>query len=435
MVAIALVFISFTNVFIDFGLGSAIIQKVDLNDDVLNTIFFINIILGILFSSVLFFFSSVIALWFGLPELEQVIQIYSFVLLLTALSVVQNNLIRKKLQFKRLFYINFFSTLLSSALGIVLCIVYKSYWALIIQNIVYTLLNTIQLWINAQWKPNPVKFKLATISDLLDFSTKNFFSGLLNFTFDQLDRILVGKTSDLALLGHYIRAKNLLLLPRGILSQSIGRALYPVFSSLQHQKDEFQKLFSNAQKSISIIVIAIYGILYCISEPLIVVLYGSKWSESTIYLQLMTITGFCYSISTLNVSIITSMGKMSLQLKYITINRIMMILALIIGVFEGIIPMLYAFILIDVASIFLSSYFNQDIVGISFIRQIKRLAPILFSSAIAILATYYIGLQIPLSWYFVKILLLSVVYLSLFIGINLSIQKDSIIDLLSLFRN
>src|SRR3989304_8302445 len=64
VVAIALVFIALASILTDMGLGSAIIQKKDISEEYLSTIFYINIFAGCILTFIMIALSPVIANFF-----------------------------------------------------------------------------------------------------------------------------------------------------------------------------------------------------------------------------------------------------------------------------------------------------------------------------------------------------------------------------------
>src|SRR5579871_4375208 len=94
LVAMITVFIAVSNVFIDSGFGTAIIQKKDLTNDDCSTVFFFNLFIAILLYLVLFFCAPFIATFYHQPALTNLTRVLGLVLVFNSLGLIQISLIQ-----------------------------------------------------------------------------------------------------------------------------------------------------------------------------------------------------------------------------------------------------------------------------------------------------------------------------------------------------
>lgn len=133
--------------------------------------------------------------------------------------------------------------------------------------------------------------------------------------------------------------------------------------------------------------------LGAISEPLLYCLIGPKWHEADIYLPLICITGSLYPLHAINLNMLQVQGRSDLFLILEIIKKIIALGPLFVGVFVGIMPMLYASLFTNIICYFLNSYFTGKHLGYSSWMQIKDIAP-----------SYGIAIMVALSVYFIKYL-------------------------------
>ena len=112
IMTMALVITSFSNIFMNFGVSSAIIYKKDNSNEELSSLYWLNVFLGIIISSLLFSLSDMISnSIFNENELSKILKIISFIFILSGFSVQFKSLLKKYLKFDVLAKINITSSL------------------------------------------------------------------------------------------------------------------------------------------------------------------------------------------------------------------------------------------------------------------------------------------------------------------------------------
>ncbi len=102
LVGMAMVITGFMNVFRDLGTSSAIIQKQALTDELLSSIFWVNLMVGILFMGVVFFGASLGGLLYRNPQVIPLLKVLSVSFLVSAFSLVHQALLERSLSFDAL---------------------------------------------------------------------------------------------------------------------------------------------------------------------------------------------------------------------------------------------------------------------------------------------------------------------------------------------
>ena len=90
-IAMLYVFIAISGIFVNGGLGSALIQKKEPTHIDYTTVFYWNIVMSVLFYLILFFTAPAIARMYDMPQLQNVLRVHSIVLLIIPFSMVQSN--------------------------------------------------------------------------------------------------------------------------------------------------------------------------------------------------------------------------------------------------------------------------------------------------------------------------------------------------------
>lgn len=115
-----IVFISLAEVLRTMGFTSALIQKKDIDDKYLNTVFWLNIVLAVIIYIIFQFIAPLIAAFYHTPQLTKVVRVYSIIFVIGSFNTVQEALLQKNLMFKRLFLMDSVSVMIAGTAAVFL---------------------------------------------------------------------------------------------------------------------------------------------------------------------------------------------------------------------------------------------------------------------------------------------------------------------------
>ena len=141
VIAIVTIFITIMNVFVDSGLGNALIQKKDADDLDFSSVFYFNIFICLILYLLMYILAPVISIFFAM-DLTKIIRVLSLTILVSGLKNVQQAYISRTLQFRLFFYATLIGTISSAIVGIVLAHMGAQVWALVAQQIINVSVNT-----------------------------------------------------------------------------------------------------------------------------------------------------------------------------------------------------------------------------------------------------------------------------------------------------
>lgn len=192
IVAIVTVFTAILNVFIDSGLGNALIQKKDADDLDFSSVFFFNMFMCVVLYLLLFAAAPFIAKFYKMPLLTPVIRVMSLTVIISGVKNVQQAYVSKHLLFKRFFFATLGGTIGAAVLGIWMA--YKGYgvWALVAQGLFNASVDTLILWITVKWRPK-MMFSFERFKGLFSFGWKLLVSQLIDTVYNNLRQLIIGK--------------------------------------------------------------------------------------------------------------------------------------------------------------------------------------------------------------------------------------------------
>lgn len=381
LIGIIMIFIAVFNSIVDSGFSNALIRKNDATDKDYNTMFIVNLGVSIFLFIALYFASPSIAQFFQREELTALCRVMGFVVILNALSIVQNTVLTKRLDFKTKTKASFISSVSSGIVGIAMAYAGYGVWALVGQQISRQLLNTLCLWFFNRWWPN-FKFSIESFREMWQFGWKLLVSGIIDQTWTQIYQVVIGKCYTPATLGLYTRAQQFATICSSNLTGIVQRVSYPALSKLQ---DDRERLKAGYKKVIKVTMLVTFtlmlGLAGC-AKSLIVVLIGEKWLECVPFLQILCFNMMLYPLHALNLNMLQVQGRSDLFLKLEIIKKIISIIPILLGIFVNIYWMLISSVVTGIIAYYLNAYYSGPFLKYNITEQIKDIYPSLFMALV-----------------------------------------------------
>lgn len=394
-IGILLIVINLSMVFVDSGLGSALIQKKHPTPNDYSTIFFTNILLAIIIYASLFFSASLIAGFFEDKSLTLLLKVIGIVIITDSLSIVQNNLLIKKLEFRKYALVKISSAAIASTVAIVCALKGFGVWSLVIQSILYSVSRTIIFWFITNWYPSLI-FRWKSFNELFNYGYKLLLSTLLSRVYVEMQSAIIGKYFSVSNLGFFTQAKQLQGIPVNSLSNIVNQVSFPVYSSLQDNKNVLLNAVRKNIKALTFINFPLMTILTLIAQPLIILFYTDKWIDSVPFFQWL-----CMGFGTLlivhqsNLTALKAIGRTDLVLYLEIVKKLIGVLLIIGGIkYFGIMGLLYGLTLNSILEIFLNGYFLGKEIKYGSFKQIKDFLPVLVLSISVGLIVHFLASQL-----------------------------------------
>lgn len=409
LIGICLIFTTVLNGIVDSGFSNALIRKKDVTAKDYNTMFLTNMSISIILYIILFFISPFISSFFNRNELIPLLRATGLVLLFNGLTLVQQTILTKRIDFKAKTKASAVSSVISGILGIVLACVGFGVWALVVQVVSRQFMYSVSIFVINRWIPS-FFFSKSSFKYLWGFGWKLLISGLLNNIWNQLNQIVVGRFYSPASLGQFTRSQQFASLFSENFSGIIQRVSLPVLSNIQDEKERLVYVYRRIIKQTMFISIIIMFSLAAISEPFIFVIIGPQWHEAATYLPLISISLCWYPLNALNLNMLQILGRSDIFLYLEIVKKALAIIPILIGIFISI----YWMLIVSACFGFVSFVFNSWYAG-------KKINYNSWQQLCDIKPSFFIGLSIAIPVYCVKFLPIESMSLILVIQIFLGI--------------
>jgi teichuronic acid exporter len=432
LIAMLAIFMVVAQSFIDSGFGSALIQQRNVSHIDECSIFYFNIVVSIIAAGILCIIAPWIASFYNSPLLVLLTRALSLNLVINAFGLIQISLLTKHIDFKTQLKVSLLSTFFSGMIGIVMAYDGFGVWSLVAQSLSQNLFRTCLLWFIISWRPSWA-FSFQSLRTLFAFGSKLLFSGLLDTIFQNIYFAIIGKFFSPADLGFYARAQGVQQLPVQIITESVSRVTYPVFSSIQEDKLRLKTGVRKALTSMAMLNFPVMIGLAVVAEPLIRVLLTNKWLPCVQYLQILCVVGMLYPLHAINLNVLSAQGRSDLFFKLEVLKKILIVVAIAITYRWGIATMIVGQVVTSIIAFYINGYYTSKLLDYSISQQIKDVTPLLLISSImggAIYGLRFARISNDYTLLIMQIMLGAVLY----IGLCLLIRIPAFLEILGMIK-
>ena len=373
-VAIIAVIISILSVFVDSGLGNALIQKKDADDIDFSTVFYTNIAFCVILYVLLFAGAPLIGAFYQNSQLVPLVRVLGLTLIISGVKNVQQAYVSRHLIFKRFFFATLGGTIGAAVVGIGMAAAGFGVWALVAQQIFNLTVDTVILWLTVKWRPVRA-FSVERLKGLFSYGWKFVASGLLNEVYSNIRQLIIGKMYSADSLAFYNRGEKF---PSFIVTNVNSSIDSVLLSAMSVQQDVIDKLRAMTRRAIktSVYIMAPLMVGMAITAPVFVqLLLTEKWLPCVPYVRIFCVTYLFYPIHTANLNAIKAMGRSDLFLKMEIQKKIIGIILLLSTMWFGVMAMAYSMLVSCAASQLINSWPNRKLLNYSYGKQILDIVP------------------------------------------------------------
>lgn len=390
-IALITVITTILNVFVDSGMGTALIQKKDADSVDFSTVFYFNMFVCIILYVGLFICSPWIAYFYKDATLTPVIRVLGLTIVISGVKNIQQAYVSKTMQFKRFFFSTLGGTIGAAIIGIWMA--YKGFgvWALVTQQIFNAMVDTLILWITVKWRPKK-EFSFERLKGLFSYGWKLLASSLLDTVYNNIRQLIIGRMYTPSDLAFYNRGKQFPDLIITNINTSIDSVLLPTMSQEQENKERVKIMTRRAIKTSTYIMAPLMmGLAFC-ATPVIRLILTEKWLSCVPFMQIFCITSMFYPVHTANLNAIKAMGRSDAYLKLEIIKKVIGMALLLSTMWFGVMAMAYSLLVSSVLSQIINSWPNRKLLNYGYLEQLKDILPGIILAVVMGICVY------PVQW-------------------------------------
>ena len=382
--AIMLVFINVGNAIVQSGLNTALVQAKSIDDGDTSTVFWLSFGVSILLYGIIFFASPLIAEFYGMEYIAWPLRALSLILLITAFNSVQVALVQRELKLRKVFNATLVAVLISGAAGIAAAVVGAGLWALVLQQLLYQMINCFVLGLQIRWWPSLV-FSRSKARKHFSFSWKLLASGLLEKGYQSLSDLIIGKQFSAASLGLVSQGKKYPQALGSMLDGAIQPVMLSAVSRVQSDVSQVKRLVRRALKTSTFLIVPSMTLFAVAAEPIVGLLLGEKWLPCVPFLQMYCFIYALFPIHTSNLQALNGMGRSDLFLKLELVKKTYGICLILFAAFvlKDVHLMVAMYMLSGVIATIVNAHPNKRVIGYSYGEQLRDIAPVFALSALS----------------------------------------------------
>ena len=359
----------------DFGFGAALVQKKEVDEIEYDSVFWLNVGIGLILALLVFLAAPLIASFYNEDELIPVARVISLSFIINSVLVIPSNILLKKMHFKYLFFSDLSALVISGLTAITFAYLDFSYWSLVAQNLSLQIVTLFTVFYFSGWRPRR-RFSKNVLNDLTSFSLPLIGDKSINYWFRNIDYLLIGKFLGKAELGYYTKAYTLMMLPVRQLSGTISKVMFPSFSTIKDDLGRVRNVYLKISAVIAFISFPLMSLLFISAEEVILILFGSNWTQSIPIFKVLCLLGAIQSISTLSGNVYLSQGETKLMFQVGLFTRFFMIAGIVIGLYKGgLMGLVYGYTISSIIASFVEWHYLAKVLKTGLKKLIFNLLP------------------------------------------------------------
>ena len=314
------IFITVSEQLIDSGFGGALVQKKQINQNDINTLFTSNLLISIILYILIFVLAPLVAKIYSINELTIYLRSLGIVIILYAFTIVQETLLQRELKFFTSAKITLASTIISVGGAILIAFYGYGIWSLIIQPILMAFSMAIFTWCFVKRKVS-IGFSYLSFRELWNFGSKLLAANLLQTAYSNICTSIIPKISSIRESGLYFQASRINNIPNGILQTTINKASFPILSKKENSNDMLSSA-RNINRTIYALVLPFFPLLSILAAEVLYIVLGPQWTEGSSYLEILAWGGIGSLIQTCYRNIVKSSGKTE-KILFVDITKVL----------------------------------------------------------------------------------------------------------------
>lgn len=378
-VAIVLVFIAIFDVFVDSGLGNALIQKKNADDVDFSSVFYFNIAACIVLYLIVFLFAPVFALLYKNDLFVPVLRVMGLELVISGFKNIQFAYVSRHMEFKKFFFATLTGTIIAAPIGIVMALRGYGVWAIVAQNLFNVTIDTIILWVSVKWRPKKV-FSWKKLKVLLNYGWKLLASSLLETVYQKLRQLIIGRRYSATDLAYYNKGETFPSTAVNNVNSAMNSVLFPIMSENQDSPESIKEITKKSIRVGSYVLMPMMAGLAACAEPLVKILLGEAWLPCVPYLQVFCFVYAFYPFHVANLNAIKAVGRSDIYLKQEITKKVVGISAIVITMRISVFAIALGLVFTDLIDQIINSFPNGKLINYAYKEQLEDLAGPFFLS-------------------------------------------------------
>lgn len=382
LVAMLALFTSIAGILTDGGFSVALIQRRDISHVDESTAFWCNLGIGAVLSCVLVLIAPVVAGFYGIPRLEQLMRWLAWSPVLSAMSGAHVALLTRKLEFKTLAKAGLVGSVTSGAVAILVALRGGGVWALVVQALLMPVITNAMLWLLHSWKPG-LSFSVVSFRKLAGFGGYVLASAMLETIYSRLYAVLIGRRFGPTEVGYFSNADTARGLPLGFLASLLTRVGLPMLSAAGDNAELKARGFEFASRAGMLFNALLMLVPMAFPEQVLALMFGPQWIPAAPLLRILALAGLLHPLHVLNLQLLLSAGLSADYFRIEIWKKVVGVGFLAVGAYYGPAGLAWSQVALSLFALWINASRSHRLIGYGLSRQLADLWPTLLAVGLA----------------------------------------------------
>ncbi len=335
LVALASLSITFLNVLVRQGLGTAIIQRREIRDIHLDSAFWANLIAAIALTLAVVAMADDIALLLGDIRVSPILKVLSIGMVITSLSLTHEAILSRELRFKSLAIRTLAASIASGAAGMGYALAGGGLWSLVAMQLTASVTGLAVLWWASRWRPR-LRFSASAFREMLPMSASMTGVALVSTLNDLIDQFVIGRMLGAPSLGVYVVAQKVVKLLVMVFVQTFTSVALPGFSRLDGDKDRTRNAFLRATGIATFVAFPVFLGLAVTADLAVPLLFGDGWDEAPAVMSVLCLWAAIGAVNYFFAPVLVAVGQGNEVFKNSLLGAVLLVVFAVLGAEFGV---------------------------------------------------------------------------------------------------
>lgn len=332
LMAMVMVVVGFVQAYADAGISAAIIHRQDVTSEQLSSLYWLNILSGVLAFGIAWLITPLVVLFYREPRLVPLLHMTALTFLIVPFGKQFEILLQKEMRFNWLSKLQIVAIAVGVTTAISLAMLGQGVWALVWGLLSQEAVRTVLLVLVGRRRHRPTfHFARRDLDGYLSFGLYQMGERSINFLAQRTDQLLLGSLLGAQALGYYNFALNLAIQPISKINPIVTRVAFPLFAQVQ---DDTRRLRQGYLKIVSLLTAVNAPILVglaAVAPRAVPLIFGEKWIDAVDLVQILACVALLRSIGNPIGSLLLAKGRAGLGFTWNTVLFSVSIPAIYLG--------------------------------------------------------------------------------------------------------
>ena len=392
-IAMLTVFIAISNQVVACGFVNALIRKLECKSIDYSTAFYFNIVVSLICYAFLYLIAPYVAIFYNMDILCPVLRACGLSIPIGALTLVQDAILQRNLQVKKLTLVSVTTSVLSGIFAV--CLAYKGFgiWALVFNQLFGGLLRAVLLWYKTLWLPK-WEYSKESMKYLWNFGSKMLLTEFISVTYANIYSIVIGKFYTSNTLGVFNRGQNIAILLPNVLEGIFVRNSLPIMSQLQNDNERLIHVYAEFIRLTCFLTFPVVIMMTILADPFVRFVLTEKWLGCVVYIQIFSLNAMLSPANSVNLNLLQVYGRSDYTLKAEVIKKSVGFLLVALLLPYGPLVLAIGTVFMTLLANTVNLHYAKKLSGLTYWFQIQIMIPIFICSIVmgglVILATMFI---------------------------------------------